>query len=127
MKVLFGYDRKIVIYCGDKPLMGGGIKMSKFLSNWEGFSPSPQSENFLLIAHCRLVPRVMGLNLSHSWSHIHHLQSCCNHLGLFQGYQRDWLWSLQEKGSSKLLLVSHVKTSNHNHNINQESSPYVFL
>ena len=107
--------------------VGGGKKWANFCLIGRGFPPSPQSGKFWLIAHCTLVPRVMGLNLLHSWSHIHHLQSCCNQLGLYWGYQRDWLWSLLEKGSSKLLLVSHVKISNHNHNIIQESSPYVFV
>ena len=42
-------------------------------------------------------------------------------------YHRDWPWSQLKKGSSKLLLVIHLKITNHNNNIIQESSTCVFV
>ena len=70
-----------------------------------GTPPIPKYGKFWSLGHCTPIARVMVSNLLHSWSHIHHLQSCCNHLVIEVRYRRDWPWSRLEKGSSKLFLV----------------------
>ena len=93
MKVLLGYNRKIVIqWKGGARGMNfwwGRIKtwqMGKFFLVYVGrgerskFLSSGGTPPFWLLAHCALILRVMGSKPVHSWSHINHLQSCCNHL-----------------------------------------------